>query len=175
MTTLQPVPRTDASASNGATDAPANDPLFARTRRAPGLERRRYSLETLRRSVVAPRRTSARRRTDRRYPVLDAYDGTMLALAVALVGLSVVDATFTLQLLAAGGREVNPFMALLLEYGVAPFIAVKMILTGVPAVLLVATGNLVVFGRFRARSALAALVGLYGGLIVYELGLLSLL
>ena len=174
MTTTQPMPDTAVS-SHGSTNASANDPVFARSRRSSGTDRRRYSLETLRRSVVAPRRTSARRRADRRYPLLDAYDGTMLALAVALVGLSVVDATFTLQLLASGGREVNPFMAWLLGYGVAPFAAVKMLLTGVPAVLLVATGNLVVFGRFRARSALAALVGLYGGLIVYELGLLSLL
>ena len=142
--------------------------------RAPLEDRRRYSLETLRRSVVAPRRTSARRREDRRYPMLDRFDGGMLALAVALVGLSVLDSTFTLMLLAAGGREVNPFMAWLLEYGVAPFAAVKMLLTGVPAVLLVATGNFRVFGRIRARSLLAALVGLYGGLIVYEIGLLSL-
>ena len=166
---------TNALLAPATNSAAANDARHVPSRRLPGTERRRYSLETLRRSVVAPRRTSARRRTDRRYPLLDAYDGTMLALAVALVGLSVVDATFTLQLLASGGREVNPFMAWLLGYGVAPFAAVKMLMTGVPAVLLVATGNLVVFGRFRARSALAALVGLYGGLIVYELGLLSLL
>ena len=174
MTIIQSIPDT-ALPSHDSTDASANDAVFALSRRSPGSDRRRYSLETLRRSFVAPRRTSARRRADRRYPLLDAYDGTMLALAVALVGLSVVDATFTLQLLASGGREVNPFMAWLLEHGVAPFAVVKMFLSAVPAVLLVATGNLVLFGRFRARSALAALVGLYGGLIVYELGLLSLL
>ena len=166
---------TNALLAPAMNSAAANEARHNPSRRVPGTDRRRYTLETLRRSIVAPRRMSARRRADRRYPLLDAYDGTMLALAVALVGLSVVDATFTLQLLASGGREVNPFMAWLLGYGVAPFAAVKMLLTGIPAVLLVATGNLVVFGRFRARSALAALVGFYAGLIVYELGLLSLI
>lgn len=141
---------------------------------APRTDRRRYTLETLRRSVVAPRRMSARRREDRRYPLLDRFDSGMLALAVALVGLSVLDSLFTLTLLANGGRELNPFMDHLLGYGVAPFAAAKMLLTAVPAVILVATGNLLVFGRVRARSMLAALVGLYAGLIVYELALLSL-
>ena len=146
----------------------------AERRTAACADRRRYTLETLRRSVVAPRRTSARRRADRRYPLLDRFDGGMLALAVALVGLSILDSTFTLMLLAEGGREVNPFMNLMLGHGVALFAAVKMLLTAVPTVILVATGNLPVFGRIRARSILAALVGFYGGLIFYEIGLLAL-
>ena len=142
--------------------------------RRPG-DRRRYTLRTLWHSAVAPRRFGARRREERRYPLLDRFDAGMLTLAVALVGLSVLDSLFTLTLIAAGGRELNPFMAYALEHGVGAFAAVKMTLTAVPAVLLVATGNLALFGRARARSLLAALVGLYGGLIVYEIGLLSLL
>jgi len=143
--------------------------------RAPGADRRRYTFETLRRSVLAPRRMHARRREDRRYPLLDRFDSGMLALAVALVGFSILDSLFTLILLSAGGRELNPFMDHLLGFGVAPFVAVKMVLTAVPALILVATGNLLAFGRVRARSVLAALVGFYAGLIVYEIGLLSLL
>mgnify|MGYP000432593179 FL=1 len=54
------------------------------------------------------------------------------------------------------------------------FTAVKMLLTGIPAIVLVAAGNLLVFKRWRARSVLAALVGLYFGLIAYELVLLSI-
>jgi len=105
--------------------------------------------------------------------MLDRFDSGMLVLAVTLVGLSILDSLFTLILLAAGGSELNPFMNAVLGHGVWAFTAVKMTLTAVPAVLLVATGNLPVFGM-RARSILAALVGLYAGLIVYELGLLSL-
>lgn len=89
--------------------------------------------------------------------------------------LSIMDAIFTLTLIANGGTEVNPFMNWLLQINIAAFVGVKMLLTAVSAVLLVAMGNVVVFGRFRARSILAAALGLYCGLIVYELGLLSLL
>lgn len=139
-----------------------------------GGERRRYTLETLRTSLVAPRRMHARRAEDRRYPLLDRFESALLALALALIGLSVLDALFTLELLSRGGRELNPVMAWALDLGVAPFAVLKMALTALPAALLVATGNLALFGRLRARSVLAALVGLYGGLIVYELGLLGL-
>jgi len=82
---------------------------------------------------------------------------------------------FTLTLIAHGGTEVNPFMNWMLQQSISAFVGVKMLLTAIPAVLLVATGNLKVFGRFRARSILAAALGLYCGLIVYELGLLSLI
>ena len=137
-----------------------------------GADRRVYSLETLRRSVVAPRRTAARRGEDRRFPVLDRFEPGLLALAVALLGLSILDSTFTLMLLAAGGSEVNPFMNWVLGHGVVAFAVVKMALTAVPAVLLVATANVPVFG-VRPRSVLAAFVGLYAGLICYELALLA--
>ena len=61
-----------------------------------------------------------------------------------------------------------------LGHSVWAFIIVKMILTGIPAVLLVATGNVLLYKRWRARSILGAMVGMYAGLIVYELALLSL-
>jgi len=150
-------------------------------RHAPRSDRRHYTLETLRRNVIAPRRNTARRREDRWYPMLDRFDAGMLALAVLLVGFSILDSTFTLMLIAAGGSEVNPFMDAVMQHSVWAFLIVKMTMTAVPAVLLVATGNLPLFGTgkqgrrgFRARSLLAIMVGLYAGLIVYELGLLSL-
>ena len=137
-------------------------------------DRRRYTVETLRRSLVEPRRLHARRREDRRYPLLDRFDAGMLALAVLLVGFSILDSLFTLMLLARGGSELNPVMNAVLDHGIWAFTAVKMTLTAVPAVLLVATGNLPLWRGLRARSVLAALVGLYAGLILYELALLSL-
>ena len=173
------LPLNDLSLNDPSTpSATGRAPTPARAapaRREGGTERRAFTLRTLRCALLAPRRFTARRTEDRRYPLLDRYENGMLALAVALVGLSVLDATFTLMILAAGGTEANPFMNYLLGHGVAPFVAVKMALSAVPAVLLVAAGNLKMFGVLRARSALAALVGMYGGLIVYELALLSLI
>jgi len=98
----------------------------------------------------------------------------MAFLAIGLMMLSVLDSIFTLTIISHGGTEANPFMNWFLQQGLMAFVGVKMLLTAIPAVILVATGNLKIFGHFRARSVLAAAVGLYCGLIVYELGLLSL-
>ena len=137
-------------------------------------ERRAYTVGTLMTCAVAPRRMAGRRQSDRRFAMLDRFDSGMVMLAVVLMLLSVTDSIFTLTLIARGGTEVNPFMNTLLQHSVWAFTAVKMMLTGIPAIVLVATGNLLLFNRWRARSVLAALVGLYMGLIVYELILLSL-
>ncbi len=142
--------------------------------RRDGAERRTYSMQTLRQCISAPRRTKGRRSSDRRYPIVDHFDSGMLLLAVLLMGLSITDSIFTLTLISRGGSELNPFMNWFLSHSVWSFTIVKMILTGIPAVLLVATGNVLLYKRWRARSILAALVGLYVGLIVYELALLSL-
>ncbi|ASJ75593.1 hypothetical protein IMCC3135_27700 [Granulosicoccus antarcticus IMCC3135] len=115
-----------------------------------------------------------RRSSDRRYPMLDRFDSGMVALAIILMLLSVTDSVFTLTLISRGGTEVNPFMNALLGHSVWAFTTVKMLLTAIPAVVLVAAGNLLLFNRWRARSILAAMVGLYVGLIAYEVILLSI-
>lgn len=142
--------------------------------RREGTERRAYTVGTLARCAVAPRRMSGRRKEDRRYPLLDRFDSAMLALAVVLMLLSVLDSIFTLTLISRGGTEANPFMRALLQHSVWAFTAVKMLLTAIPSIILIAAGNLLVFRRWRARSILSAMVGLYLGLIVYELVLLSI-
>lgn len=138
-------------------------------------DRRTYSLSTLLKCVISPRRFNGRRSEDRRFPVMDRFDSGMAFLAIGLMVLSITDSVFTLTLISHGGEEVNPFMNWFLQQSVAAFVGVKMVLTAIPAIILVATGNLLVFKRIRARSALAGLLGLYCGLIVYELGLLSLI
>lgn len=127
----------------------------------------------MRQSLVAPRRMQGRRQSDRHFAVLDRHDSGVAALAIALVLLSICDAFFTLTLISRGGSELNPFMNWMLQQGVAEFATAKMLLTALPALLLVATANLKFFSWIRARSILATLVGLYGGLICYELLLLS--
>ncbi len=138
-------------------------------------ERRSYSLRTLSQCLLSPRRFNGRRTSDRRFPVMDRFDSGMAFLAIGLMILSIMDSVFTLTLISHGGTEVNPFMNWLLHHSTFAFVGVKMLLTAIPALMLVATGNLLVFGKIRARSILAAALGLYCGLIVYELGLLSLI
>lgn len=142
--------------------------------RRAGAERRAYSLNTLKSCVVAPRRMHGRRTDDRRYAMLDRFDSGVVFLAVLLMILSVMDAVFTLTLISRGGSEVNPFMNALLQHSVWAFTGFKMLLTGIPAIVLAATGNLLLFGKYRARSILAALVGIYLGLMAYHFALLTI-
>ncbi len=146
---------------------------FEHTERRDTGDRRRYSLQTLAGTVTLRRRVQGRRLEDRHFPIIDHFDFGVIAMALLLVLLSITDSVMTLTLIANGGREINPFMDLMLQQSVWLFAGVKMFLTAVPAVLLVATGNLKLFGRWRARSLLAALVGMYAGLILYELLLVS--
>lgn len=139
-----------------------------------GGDRRVYTVRSLGRCFVAPRRMHGRRSTDRREAVLDRMDSGSVSLAILLVLCSIADAMFTLTLISRGGSEINPVMNALMHHSIWAFAAVKMFLTTVPALILVATSNLRLFGRWRARSILAALVGLYLGLIVYEIALLSI-
>lgn len=138
-------------------------------------DRRTYSLRTLYLCLSSPRRFNGRRSEDRRFPVMDRFDSGMAFLAIGLMVLSIMDSVFTLTLIAHGGEEINPIMNWFLQKSTGLFVGVKMLLTAVPAIILVATGNLLLFKRIRARSVLAGMLGMYCGLIVYELGLLSLI
>lgn len=138
---------------------------------APG--RREYTLTTFWHSVRAPRRISGRRSGDRRYTVMDRVEPGVAILAIALMTMSLLDSVFTLTLLAHGGKELNPFMDILIQTSTSLFTSTKMAMTAIPAIILVATANLLVFNRIRARTFLAAMVGVYAGLMVYHLILLS--
>lgn len=142
--------------------------MIAQTEKRGGNDRRMYSMHTLKNCALAPRRMQGRRTLDRKYPILDRFDSGVFCLAIALMILSVMDSVFTLIIISRGGSEANPFMDMLLQHSVWTFVGFKMFLTGIPAIVLAATGNLKVFGRYRARSVLAALVGVYLGLMMYH-------
>lgn len=148
--------------------------MITQSERRSDIDRRVYTISTLKNCAVAPRRMHGRRKGDRRYAILDRFDSGVVTLALALMILSIMDSVFTLTLISRGGSEVNPFMNMLLNHSLWAFTGFKMLLTGIPAIVLVATGNLLLFSRYRARSILAAFVGLYLGLICYELALLSI-
>jgi len=143
------------------------------TEQRSGTERREYSFSTLANCTVAPRRMQGRRRDDRNYAILDRFDAGVVTMTISLVILSIMDSLFTLTILSRGGTEVNPFMNMILQHSVWAFSSVKMLLTAVPAVLLAATGNLLMYGRIRGRTLLAVFVGAYLGLIVYEIMILT--
>ncbi len=106
---------------------------------------------------------------------MDVFDASAMFLAVALIVLSLTDAFLTLNILAGGGREVNPVMNYMLGFGTLVFVSFKMLMTTLPIAALTAAGNLIVFKYLRVRTVTAILVGMYAGLITYELLILSMM
>ena len=155
-------------------DATVGDSGYTGEERRVAADRREFTLQTMWHCLKNPRRSNGRRRTDRRYPLLDVFDGSAMFLAVALITLSLCDAFFTLNILSHGGREVNPIMNYMLNYGTFAFVASKMLLTALAVVVMTAAGNLKIFRLVRVRSVIALLIGLYAGLIIYELLILAM-
>ncbi len=123
------------------------------------------------------RRSGARRAEDRRHggQYLDRYrpaDGFVLLLAVIL---STLDAVFTLIILAHGGEELNPFMALLLEQGVSGFFWFKFLLTSGALLVALLHRDFVAFGRLRGAHILYGTAAGYALLVGYEVVLLGAL
>ena len=151
----------------------APNPVFVE-KRSSDKERRSFTLKTLIHCLASPRRSRGRRKQDRQFPLLDIFDSGAMFMAVSLMLLSLADAFFTLNIIARGGTEVNPVMNYFLSHGIFAFVSVKVVLTAIPAVVLVASGNYKLFRLVRVRSIMAAAIGCYAGLIVYEIGLLTL-
>jgi hypothetical protein len=107
------------------------------------------------------RRTVPRRLDDLRYHSLDWHSSHLLAVAIGILLLSVVDAFLTLMLLQGGAYEVNPIMALLVNRDVAVFAALKMGLTSIGIVFMV------FLARYRFMRLLPVGWVLYGVLIGY--------
>ena len=107
------------------------------------------------------RRAPPRRLDDSRFYSLDWHSAPLLAVAVSILLLSVVDAFLTLVLLQGGAFEVNPIMGTLIYSSVAVFAALKMLMTSVGIILMV------VLARYRFMRLLPVEWVLYGVLITY--------
>jgi hypothetical protein len=98
--------------------------------RRSGADRRSKKLSSFSRYWLTGRRAGIRRKEDRQKPWrLDQYSSRMFAVILSIVGLSVLDAMFTLELVDRGAGEVNPIMAYYLERGPFVFFCTKYLLT----------------------------------------------
>lgn len=149
-------------------------PPATRERRVNQTDRRALTLRTLLAGGFAPRRRSGRRADDQELPV-DFHDPRLLVPALAIVLLSVADAFLTIRLMTGGAEEANPLLAFVLNEHPRLFAAVKMLLTGAGALLLVALARARVFKVVRVSVFLYALVAAYVALVAYEAWLVRLL
>jgi Domain of unknown function (DUF5658) len=133
-------------------------------------ERRTLTFETILRGSVRARRRSSRRRDDSYH--IDWHEPDLLFLSVTTVLLSVIDAFLTLTLLRHGAEEANPLLAYVLTYYPELFATLKMLMTGMGVLVLVAMARLRLFRVIRVKTVLQwSLLG-YVVLIGYELWLL---
>jgi hypothetical protein len=134
---------------------------FSHERRARADRRHRVWWSVWYGSFNPRRRTPPRRLDDSRFHSLDWHSSHLLAVAISILLLSVMDAFLTLVLLQGGAAEVNPVMAVLIYRSVAMFTALKMGMTGVGVLLMV------ILARYRFMRLLRVEWVLYGVLIAY--------
>jgi hypothetical protein len=123
------------------------------------------------RVLLRGRRRRGRRATDDAAP--DRLDGRVLAMAVAILGMSALDATLTLGLIATGHvYEANPFLRWVLEHDVQIFVNLKTAVTSAGVLLLVAASRSRLARRLPARRVLRGVLAAYACLIAWELMLI---
>lgn len=145
----------------------------SRERRARADRRRQPNLIRDWRWLFYSRRRRARREEDASRVCLDWFPPQLLVVVLGILVLSAADATLTLRLLDLGlAREANPVMRVLVEQGPALFLNVKLLVTGLCLMFLVAYSNLTVLRGFRIGTITYWIFGCYLGVVVYEAALL---
>jgi hypothetical protein len=134
---------------------------FSHERRARADRRHRVWWSVWYGSFNPRRRTPPRRVDDSGFHSLDWHSAHLLAVAIGILLLSVLDAFLTMMLLQGGANEVNPVMAALIYRSVAMFAALKMGMTSLGVVLMV------FLARYRFMRLLRVEWVLYGVLIAY--------
>jgi Domain of unknown function (DUF5658) len=124
---------------------------------------------------LSGRRQRVRRGAEREVPFFtDRFDALILGFIVAVLVLCIMDGVLTIELLDVNCEEANPVMKFLLDRGHLPFLVGKYALTAVGLPFLVVYKNWPLFGtRFRAGFLLPVFLGLYLGLVVYQMHLLG--
>jgi hypothetical protein len=119
------------------------------------------------------RRRGPRRASDHHGYYVDWYETRLFAVSLAIVLLCCTDALLTLTLLERGAEEVNLFMAHLIEQGIRTFVSIKLAITVVGLLVLVAHSTFRLLGFVRVRHILYGILASYMVLFVYQLELLS--
>ena len=106
---------------------------------------------------------------------IDSYEKRNGMYVIAITLLSVLDAFFTLNILARGGVEVNPFMSALLAYDTTAFMVAKMLITVTGLLIVLIHINFQILKIFSMKAMLVSILVGYGLLIGYELFLLTVI
>jgi hypothetical protein len=141
--------------------------------RRSGIDRRHHSLRAYWRGARTPRRRAGRRAADAIYPIIDWHSPRVFAWVIAILMLCVSDGVLTVFLISHGAVEVNPLMALFVPHQLGWFAAIKLSLTSLGTLVLVACSRMTLFRAIPGESLLAAIFVAYFVLVIYELGLVE--
>src|SRR5262245_59061770 len=165
-------PRTlDGMSLSRDQEPPTGSEPASEERRTP-VDRRALTLRTLLASGFSPRRRLGRRAGDHELPV-DFHDPRLLVPVITMLLLSITDAVLTLRLMSDGAQGTNPLLAFVLTEHPRLFATVKMSLTGLGTLLLVALARARAFKIVRVSVFLYGLAAAYLVLVAYEAWLLS--
>jgi hypothetical protein len=142
-------------------------------RRSGARDRRARLWHSLMYGGLNPRRRTGRRTNDHHRPIVDWHGPGLFASSVLILVLCVLDAFLTLRLLSAGARETNPVMALYAYSDAQRFAILKLSLTGLGVLMLVALARFRVFRVLRAATLVHAVLAGYVALVGYEFVLLD--
>ncbi len=142
-------------------------------RRQQRADRRSQGFRTILGCLIDCRRDHPQRLTERQQPYYsDFYENWLFVLIVSIVLLSVTDAALTLRILANGGRELNPVMAVILDHGPLAFFFVKYGLTCVGLLMCVLHIRHRLLRLIPMSSVLSMIFGGYLVLVTYEVSIL---
>lgn len=138
--------------------------------RRQGTDRRLRPTSPLTRLFRPGQRRSVRRVQEQGNAYVDVFEESwLLAVAISTVILSILDGYLTLIHLQNGGRELNPFVDILIGWGWTPFIAIKSALSALCVGFLVMHKNF-----YMVKKLLIAVFIIYSLLLVYHLYLRTL-
>ena len=147
-------------------------PAGAADERRAGPDRRQRHWYGLVHGHSKRRRHEPRRDNERHLAVVDWHHPQWLLVSMLIVMLSVFDAFATLTLMSRGARELNPFMAPLLEGSGHAFAWWKLGLTISGVVVLTALARIRLYGVLRVGVLLYLVLAGYLTLVAYECWLL---
>lgn len=137
-------------------------------------DRRKPSIRGFLYGLFRARRRGPRRAENYMDHYTDWYDVKLLVLSLGLLLLSCLDAAMTMKLLSLGAVELNPIMDKLLLQGANYFIGIKIAVTALCVIVLVAHNKLKIFKFVRVDIILITAVFMYLGLVTYEFYLYTL-
>jgi len=121
--------------------------------RRSGIDRRGKNPQLFSKYLMTGKRSTPRRKADRQWPQkVDRYSAKTLTIILIILGLSIVDAIFTLVLVGNGAREVNPLLAYYLDHSPLFFLFVKYWLTCSSVILILFCKDFYIFNtRVKAK------------------------